>query len=48
MLSGAKEDGIYLVAKNLLLLGTTVDVVCNATGLSKKEVEEIEKEIKHN
>ena len=42
------KEGIYLVAKNLLLLGSTVDVVCKATGLNSKEVEEIEKEIKHS
>ena len=60
MLSGAKEEGIkegiekgikegiYLVAKNLLSLGSTVDVVSKATGLNPKEVEELEKEIKHN
>jgi predicted transposase/invertase (TIGR01784 family) len=41
------KEGIYLVAKNLLSLGSTVDVVCKATGLKPKEVEEIEKEIKH-
>jgi predicted transposase/invertase (TIGR01784 family) len=42
------KEGIYLVAKNLLSLGSTVDMVCKATGLKQKEVEEIEKEIKHN
>ena len=42
------KEGIYLVAKNLLSLGSTVEMVCNATGLNSKEVEEIEKEIKHD
>ena len=52
MLSGAKEEGIregiYLVSKNLLSLGSTVEMVSKATGLTQKEVEKIEKDINHN
>jgi len=50
-IKGAKEEGIAIgiekVAKNMLSQGIDINIICNATGLSKANVTKIQSKILH-
>ena len=50
-IKGAKEEGIAIgiekVARNMLIQGIDINIICNATGLSKENVTKIQSKILH-
>ncbi|CAM3677139.1 hypothetical protein BRIN106911_24185 [Brevibacillus invocatus] len=45
MIQGAKQEKAMEVAKNLLAMDMTVDVVAKATGLSEEEIEKLKQQL---